>query len=149
MASPLSKLMPSVLRHAGVWEGTYRHIDCSGNTLDFHRSRVECLFPMHGTVVYIQKNEFTWDDGHYYRAEFSGVLKNDRIFWNTATFRGYGWAVSTDVFVLELERKDEPGVSFYESIVLGKGAKHRARTWHWFKEGICFKRTLCNERRVG
>lgn len=146
MANPLIEIMPPIMAHAGVWEGFYRHIDCQGNTLDLHRSRVECLFPDQGSVVYVQKNLFTWDDGRSYKAEFSGVLKDNQIYWDTETFRGYGWVASPNIFVLELERKDEPGAYFYESIVMGWNKTDRARTWHWFKEGKCYKRTLCDER---
>lgn len=147
MANPLRQLMPSVLAHEGIWLGTYRHIDLQGKTLDFHKSRVECLFPEHGAAVYIQRNCFTWEDGRCLQVEFPGILKEGRIYWDTETFRGYGWAASEHIFLLELERKDEPGAYFYESIVMGSTDNQRARTWHWFKEGRCYKRTLCDEYR--
>ncbi|TQV72621.1 hypothetical protein FKG94_18175 [Exilibacterium tricleocarpae] len=148
MTNPLQDLMPSVLAHAGTWVGSYRHIDSDGNTLDFHRSRVECVFPERGPVVYLQKNQFTWEDGRCYRVEFGGVLRDGRIYWDTETFRGCGWAAGAQVFLLDLERKDEPGARFYETIVMDAGQASRARTWHWFKDGRCYKRTLCDERRL-
>lgn len=148
MTSPLHKLMPAVLEHEGIWEGTYRHIDIEGNTIDLHKSRVECIFPEEGEVVYIQKNQFEWDDGKLFNIAFDGIIKDNRIYWDTETFKGYGWVASPNIFLLELERKDEPGAWFYESIVMGADKKHRARTWHWFKNGQCFKRTLCDEHLV-
>ncbi len=148
MSNPLHQLMPAVLEHAGVWQGTYRHIDENGETLDFHKSRVQCFFPEKGPVVYIQRNQFNWENGKVFNVEFDGVIRNDRIYWDTETFKGYGWVASPNVFLLELQRKDEPGAWFYESIVMGADKKHRARTWHWFKEGVCYKRTLCNESLV-
>lgn len=146
MSNPLEHLMPDVLNHQGTWVGTYRHLDGQGNTLDYHQSRVECIFPTEGKVVYIQRNQFDWEDGRQFKASFDGIVKNDKIFWDTDTFRGYGWVASPNVFLLELERKDEPGAWFYESIVMGADKAHRARTWHWFKQGKCYKRTLCDER---
>jgi len=148
MMSPLHKLMPDVLEHRGIWEGTYRHIDIAGNTLDVHNSRVECVFPQEGPVVYIQRNQFEWEDGRTFNVAFDGILKNDRIYWDTETFTGYGWVASPNIFLLELARKDEPDAWFYESIVMGADKKHRARTWHWFKNNQCYKRTLCDEHLV-
>ena len=148
MTSPLHKLMPAVLEHKGIWEGTYRHIDIEGNTIDLHKSRVECIFPEEGEVVYIQRNQFEWDNGKVFNIAFDGIIKDNRIYWDTETFKGYGWVASPNIFLLELERKDEPGAWFYESIVMGADKKHRARTWHWFKNGQCFKRTLCDEHLV-
>ena len=145
MANPLKQLMPMILEHEGVWEGEYQHIDKLGNIIDQHKSRVECVFPSDGPVVYLQKNQFTWQDGRVHTAEFGGVMHDSKIYWDTETFKGYGWAVSDRVFLLELERKDTPGASFTECIIMGSSKKKRARTWHWFKDGECYQRTLCNE----
>jgi len=148
MPNPLRKLMPEIYYHEGVWEGTYRHIDIDGTTLDFHKSRVECIFPDEGDVVYIQRNKFEWEDGRSYEVEFPGIIVEDKIFWDTDTFSGYGWQSGENIFLLELDRKDEVGACFREAIILGSHRKSRARTWHWFKDGVCFKRTLCDEHLV-
>jgi hypothetical protein len=140
--------MPEALRHRGIWRGTYRHIDIYGKTLDVHQSQVECVFPESGPVVYIQRNQFRWEDGREFKVEFDGYLKGNKIFWDTPTFTGYGWVASKNIFLLELQREDEPGAWFYESIVLDDNGTNRARTWHWFKQGECFKRTLCDESLV-
>jgi len=146
--NPLNDVMPSILRHEGVWVGEYQHINIVGEIIDQHRSRVECVFPDTGDEVYIQKNSFTWEDGREQTSEFAGVLEGERIFWDTLNFRGYGWVASPTIFLLELDRKDQPGASFSETIVLGSSGRDRARTWHWFKDGKCFQRTLCNERLI-
>lgn len=148
MSIVLRNVMPFIFEHEGVWEGVYRHIDVGGNVLDVHKSRVECVFPEDGEVVYIQKNRFEWDDGRVVTYEFPGILKNDRIYWDTETFSGYGWQVNENLFVLELDRKDDIGSKFYEMIVMDNNKNSRARTWHWFKNGTCFKRTLCDEQKV-
>ena len=49
---------------------------------------------------------------------------------------------------LRLERKDEPGVRFTEMIELSDDGRSRARTWQWFRDGVPFKRTLCDEWRI-
>lgn len=140
--------MPGIIWHKGVWEGTYRHIDMEGNTLDVHNSRVACIFPSSGETVYLQHNTFTWEDGRIHQAEFQGKLVGDKIYWDTDTFSGYGWITNDNIFLLTLDRKDDIGAKFHEIIVMGDNKNHRVRTWHWFKNGECFKRTLCNEYRI-
>lgn len=149
MANPLIKLMPTIHEHAGLWEGEYQVVDLQGKVIDQHKSRVECVFPEQGEVVYIQRNHFIWDDGREYKVEFGGVLIEDRIFWDTDTFTGFGWQAAPNIFLLELDRKDVEGASFSEAIVMGKSKRDRARTWHWFQQGKCYQRTLCNEWLVG
>lgn len=148
MSNPLKELMPAIFDHEGVWDGVYQYIDLEGQLLDQHLSRVECVFPDEGDVVYIQKNQFTWEDGRTHQVEFGGVLIENRIYWDTETFSGFGWQASPGIFLLELDRKDVQGASFSEAIVMGNTRKDRARTWHWFKDGKCYQRTLCNERLV-
>ena len=75
------------------------------------------------------------------------MLEGDRLFWDTPAFRGYGWTTLDDVRLLTLDRKDVPDASFTEIIVLGD-ANNRARTWHWFRDGRLYQRTLCDEWRV-
>ena len=144
----MQNALPAMLLHEGVWEGTYRVIDLDGRVIDQHESRVVCLFPDDGPYAYVQKNRFTWKDGRVFEAEFGGELRGDRIFWDTDRFEGYGWATLDDVVMLTLDRKDRPGESFTEIIVLAPDRSHRARTWHWFKKGALYQRTLCDERRV-
>jgi len=76
MSNPLHSLMPDLLRHQGVWEGTYRHVDISGNLLDKYRSRIECIFPEEGQEVYIQKNTYTWPDGRTIETSFGSIIKS-------------------------------------------------------------------------
>ena len=104
--------------------------------------------PDDGPFAYVQRNLFTWNDGREYRVEFGGELRDGRIWWDTERFSGYGWATRDDVVLLTLDRKDEPGSSFTEVIVLSPDGEHRARTWHWFRDGRLLKRTLCDEHRV-
>ena len=144
----LTGIMPAMLKHAGVWEGVYRHVDSANVEIDRHEARVECLFPNEGPFAYIQKNLFTWDDGKEYRSTLEGVLRDDKLWWDNDMFSGCSWESEFGLILLNLNRKDDPGANFYEIICLGDDGNHRARTWHWFKDGKPFKRTLCDERRV-
>lgn len=148
MTPELARAMPSLLRHRGVWEGRYRHLDADSLLLDSHGARIVCEFPDTGPHAYIQHNLFTWDDGRKYRATLPGVLQGDRLFWDTPTFSGYSWETRDGILLLNLDRKDEPGANFFEMITIGSTGEYRARTWQWFKDGRLYKRTLCDERLV-
>ena len=144
----IRECMPALLMHEGVWVGWYTTIDLDGRVVDSHVSRVCCEFPDDGPYAYVQTNRFAWDDGRTYQTEFGGVLEGDRIFWDTERFRGYGWTTHDNVVLLTLDRKDQPGDTFTEIIVLAPDGQSRGRTWHWFRNGRLFQRTLCDEHRV-
>mgnify|MGYP001810028245 FL=1 len=36
----LAAVMPTILKHEGVWEGVYRHVDAEGAPLDVHKVRI-------------------------------------------------------------------------------------------------------------
>lgn len=141
----LRAAMPSILRHEGTWRGTYRHLDAHGGHEDQHESEVRCEFPEEGPVAYRQHNLFRWPDGREQRAVLEGELREGRLWWETPTFRGSAWETHGGLILLDLERLDDPGARFYEIIVLGDGGRRRARTWHWFKQGRLYRRTLCDE----
>ncbi|MEL7030154.1 MAG: hypothetical protein AAGL49_13325 [Pseudomonadota bacterium] len=146
--SVIEREMPAVYRHKGLWTGVYRHVDVEGRTLDLHRATVDVTFPDEGPYDYIQKNHFVWQDGRETRAELPGVYRDGRLWWDTETFSGSAWQTEEGVVMLHLLRKDEPGASFTEVIIMGETGRHRARTWHWFQGGRLYKRTLCDEERV-
>ena len=139
--------MPAMQAHAGVWVGEYTHMGADGAVLDRHTSRVECVFPEQGEYAYVQHNHLTWDDGREQRATLCGVFRDGQLRFDTENFSGHCWETRDGIIMLNLERFDEPGARFYESIVLGDTGAHRARSWLWFKEGRLFKTTLCNESR--
>lgn len=141
-------IMPAMRKHEGVWTGVYTHVDAQGRILDQHDTRIVCEFPKVGPVIYAQHNLFTWSDGKQLRNYLPGTLENGKLWWDTPTFKGYAWETHDDVIMLNLTRKDEPGAYFIEAIILGATGTHRSRTWHWFKDGALYKRTLCEEQRV-
>ena len=143
-------LFPATRAHAGVWEGTYTHIDRDAQIEDQHASRVICSFPDDGSdVFYRQEIQFTWPDGRVRHDVFEGIPKEGALWYDTPTFWGKSWETDDGLILLNLERKDEPGARFFEIIAMGEGGRHRARTWHWFRDGALYRRTLCDENRVG
>jgi len=140
--------MPNMFDHAGVWEGTYTHLDAAAQIIDEHASQVICEFPTEGPFAYIQHNRLTWPDGRVNQVSFHGTYKNERLWWNTPLFSGSAWETRNGIILLDLDRKDEVGATFREIILMGDTGKHRTRTWHWFRDGQLFRRTICEERRV-
>jgi len=143
----LQRAMPALLAHEGVWTGRYRSVDLDGRTVDEHASRVECVFPGDGPWHYLQRNRFEWADGRVRESEFGGRLAGERLVWDVDTFSGRAWTTDAGIVLLELERKDQPDTRFTEIIVLGDDGASRARSWHWFRNGTFFQRTLCDEVR--
>lgn len=146
--SALAAAMPSLLAHEGVWEGSYLHLDAEGREIDRHAARIACLFPDEGPFHYVQRSLFRWPDGRERTAELPGMLRDGRLWWDLPAFAGVAWEGGEGVILLRLDRRDEPGLSFTEAIVLGSGGRERARTWHWFRNGRLVRRTLCAERRL-
>jgi len=140
--------MPAMKRHKGSWQGRYQHLDLNGQLIDQHQSTVRCEFPSSGEFAYIQYNHFVWEDGRDHKAILPEIYKDKRLWWDTETFHGYAWQSDNDIILLNLTRKDEPGAYFIEIIIIGDDDQHRSRTWHWFKDGRLYKRTLCEEMRI-
>lgn len=139
---------PAHIAHQGVWEGTYRHVSVDGSEEGRFRSRVTCEFPQEKGVFYRQTTELWSQDSVYSKAVFEGIDRVDHLFYDTPTFTGRSWETTGGHLMLDLLRKDEPGASFVEVIILGSDGCHRARTWHWFRQGQLYRRTLCEESRI-
>ena len=145
----MAALFPATRAHEGIWEGTYHHLNEAGEIVDVHASRVICEFPSDaGQVFYRQHIEFSWDDGRIRRDRFDGIVDGTCLRYDTPTFSGRSWETEDGLLLLNLQRKDEPGAMFYEIIAMGATGEHRARTWHWFRDGKLYRRTLCDERRI-
>jgi len=143
-----AQAMPNMLRHEGTWEGVYRHVDRDGTLVDQHEMTTVCEFPSGGEFAYVQHNHLRWNDGREARRSFGGVFRDGLLWWDNERFAGYGWETREGVLMLKLDRKDEPGVHFIEMITLSGDGQTRARTWQWFRDGVPFRRTLCDEWRV-
>jgi hypothetical protein len=148
MKPDFAAAMPNMIRHQGEWEGNYRHLDRDGALLDEHRMWTWCEFPDEGPFAYVQHNRLSWDDGRTATYEFGGVYRDERLYWDTDRFSGYGWETAEGTLMLKLDRLDVPGAYYIEMINIAPDNQTRARTWQWFKDGRPWKRTLCDEWRV-
>lgn len=148
MKADFAAAMPNMVRHAGEWQGVYRHIGREGSLIDQHHMWTWCEFPGEGPFAYIQHNKLRWDDGRSAVYEFGGIYRDGRLYWDTDRFSGYGWETEEGVLMLKLDRLDVPGAYYIEMINLAPDGQTRARTWQWFKHGKPWKRTLCDEWRI-
>lgn len=141
--------MPALFAHEGRWEGVYRHVDRDFALVDEHRMLTRCEFSDEGPFAYVQHNRVVRGGQVDVERSFGGELRDRRIWWDTERFSGWGWETHGGVLMLQLDRKDEPGVRFTEMIEIAADGRTRARTWQWFRDGDPFRRTLCDEWRVG
>ena len=139
--------MPLLARHEGEWKGTYIHIDAEGHILDQHASHLSCEFPQDGPYPYFQTNRYTWADGRSEEIKFPATYHDGKLWFDTERIKGYAWEVDDKTILLTWVYTTEPENYLYEMIQLSPCGNHRARTWHWFKDGQLFKRTLIKEER--
>ena len=93
-----------------------------------------------------------------YLDAFGEATDEDRAHWDRA--RAYGrevleridghcWEVDDHCIVLTWNYLEVPGVSLYELIHLDDSGTNRTRTWHWLRDGVCFQRTIIDEKKAG
>ena len=140
--------MPLLARHEGEWHGTYTFVDRDGNIIDRHRSAITCAFPKSGEFPYFQINHYTWDDGREEHIEFPATYRDRNIWFDTERIKGHCWEVDDRVIVLTWVYQKDPSVSLYELIHLDASGTNRSRTWQWMKDGVCFQRTLIDEKKI-
>jgi hypothetical protein len=148
MMNPITTEMPDLIRHNGIWQGTYHVIDRAGKTVDKHHSRIEVRFPQDGSHHYTQANHFWWDDGRESRGEYPGVCRDGILYWDNELIQGKAWSVDPLSIVLTWRRQDTPDAYLYEIIVINETNDKRSRTWQWVRDGEVYQRTLIDEVRV-
>jgi hypothetical protein len=147
--------MPLLARNEGVWEGWYRYYDATtGKQIDQHRSRLICRLPTEGPHAgrYHQTNYYFWEDGRTDVRDFPAWYEKGRIWWDNDLIKGWAAAMQPDdenrSTCLSWTRKGEEDMYLYEMIQLSVDGRNRARTWQWFKQDVCFQRTLIDEKFI-
>jgi hypothetical protein len=147
LRAALRAALPAMFAHEGEWEGTYRHIGVDGALIDDYHVATRCELPDAGPHAYVQHNRMTWADGRTAEFHFGGSLVGSQLVWNTERFDGHGWQ-SGAIILLRLDRRDVADSHYVEMIDIAPDGQSRMRTWHWYRNGSPWKRTLCDERRV-
>jgi len=150
----IASTMPLLAAQAGVWDGEYVHLDTDHNVIDRHRSRLVCrLFDGDdGKARLAQTNIYDWADGTREIRYFDGVFKGDRIWIDNVNIKGWSGSVALDetgrTIMVGWVRTGEPDFRFYELITVAEDGDAKNRTWHWYRKGRLFQRTLINEVRI-
>jgi hypothetical protein len=135
--------------HEGKWHGTYRHLNTDGAVVDLHEAIVICEVPSEGPYAYIQSSQFIWV-GHEQQFTFNGALSKNRLIFESERISGFAWVSHHDpeAMFLRFTRKDLPDIVITEMINKYGTSNARMRTWQWFKNGLPFRRTLVDEKRI-
>jgi hypothetical protein len=139
--------MPALFAHEGRWKGIYRHVSRDFRLIDQHEMETRCEFPDEGPFAYVQHNRILRDGELEVERSFGGALRDQRLWWDTDRFSGWGWETH-GLLMLRLDRKDHPDAWFTEMIELSRDGNSRMRVWQWFEGGEPVRRTLCDEWRV-
>jgi hypothetical protein len=146
--------MPQLMDSDGVWEGWYRYYDArTGMLTDQHRCRLICrIMEEDAPYPYYQTNQYFWEDGRVDIREFPAWYDEGRIWWDNDLITGWAAPMQPDDYhrstCLNWTRKGESDLFLYEMIQHSPNGIDRARTWQWFRDGVCFQRTLIDEKRV-
>lgn len=142
--------MPLFVRHEGEWQSRYTNIDPDGAVLDEYNVHIVCEFPDEENLAYHQTSTNTWSDGRTTQFIFGAQYneKRNRITWDSGGLKGELWELDETTLYLTFTFDDIPNVYVCEMIQLSKCGKHRARTWHWFKDEQLTQRTLVKEHRL-
>lgn len=154
MTGLIAAKMPLVAAQAGVWQGEYVHFDADHREIDRHGSKLVCrLFDgADGEARLAQTNIYTWADGSREVRYFDGRLRGDRI--EIANVNIDGWVAplamdATNATIMVLwTRAGEPDFRYYEMITVAEDGMAKNRTWHWYRKGRLFQRTLINEQFI-
>jgi hypothetical protein len=154
MTGQIALTMPLVAAQAGVWQGEYVHLDGDHREIDRHSSKLICrLFDgADGAARLVQSNIYEWSDGSREIRYFDGTLRGDRIVISNENIDGWVAPLAMDatertIMVLWI-RAGEPDFRFYEMITVSDDGLAKNRTWHWYRQGRLFQRTLINEHLV-
>lgn len=150
----ISEQQPIVAEQAGVWKGEYVHLDASHKIIDRHQSQLVCrlLDGPDGEAKLSQTNIYDWPDGTREIRYFDGVFKVDRVWISNDLIDGWTGAVAMDptnrTIMVGWTRPREPDFRYYEMITVAEDGNAKNRTWHWYRKGRLFQRTLINEVRI-
>lgn len=150
--SGIRQAMPMLVRSEGIWDGTYRHYDASGDKIDEHHSRLVCRLPASGPFDYHQTNHYRWSDGRTDVRDFQANYRDGRIWFDNELIKGWAAEDALDSYqrtmLLYWVRKGEPDTYLYEMIQVDDTCRQRTRVWQWIRDGKIRMRTLIDEQKV-
>lgn len=142
-----ARRFPVLARGAGLWTGTYTHLDPTGALIDEHEVDTQSEFPSDGSADFRLRIHNRWQDGRESQIELLADYRNDRLEWRD---RLVGWMQELDeqTVYLNFTYENDPSIRVCEMIQVSPDGQSRARTWHWFRDDLLFKVTLARETRT-
>ena len=150
----IAQKQPLVADQAGVWEGEYVHLDADNQVIDRHKSKLVCRLEdgLDGEARLSQTNIYDWADHTREIRYFDGVFKGDRVWIKNDLIDGWTGAIAMDptnrTIMVGWTRPHEPDFRYYEMITVAEDGDAKNRTWHWYRKGRLFQRTIINEVRT-
>lgn len=147
----IAEQMPLLAAQEGVWEGEYVHLDADHQVIDRHASRLVCRVydGPEGAARFAQSNIYTWPDQSREIRYFEGPFRGDRVWIRNELIDGWTGEIALDPtrrsLMVAWVRVGDPDFRFYELITMAEDGEAKNRTWHWYRNGRLFQRTLINE----
>ncbi|MEP3225561.1 MAG: DUF3598 domain-containing protein [Parasphingorhabdus sp.] len=153
MGGTIEDAMPLLVRHVGVWQGEYVHLDSKNREIDRHRSTLICRLTAHdATEQLVQSNIYDWPNQTREVRYFKATLSNDRLIIENENIVGWVAPLSLDqtqrTVMVAWTKTDDPSFRYYEMITLAEDGNSKSRTWHWYHNGMLVKRTLVDEKLI-
>jgi hypothetical protein len=151
--SPIATHMPVLYLVKGRWGGTYTETAPDGTPVDRYRFALDISFPEDGDAAYRQVTRYDWDDGRHvelvFDAAFAVIDGQPSIWWDHEVMHGRLYEVDDRTLHLRFAYKDGEGIEVQESMFVAPDGSSRMRTWHWFRHGVPYRKTIVDEWRTG
>jgi hypothetical protein len=128
----------------GVWEGTYTHVDSSGELLDRHFSRQETRIE---GDRWFERILYRWEDGREKKTDFRGHFAEEGLVLDDPDFHGETFLVRDDIVIFPYHWKSHSQTRIVETIVFANDER-RTRLWQTLEHGELVKVTIISERRL-
>ena len=138
--SRFAELLGSI---AGVWEGTYTHLEPSGTLLERYGSRQETR--LRGED-WFERIIYSRDGQAPEVLDFKARITGDTVTFDDPDFHGISYLVEGRMTVFPYHWKSNPGREIVEIITLATDT-YRTRLWQTFDDGVLTRITVIEESR--
>lgn len=143
--------VPALVQQMGVWDGTFRRYDDTGQLVQtFASTVVQRLEAKQGRWHYSQSNHYRFADGSQQCIEATGELRDGRL--HVQSDRLQGWAMDVPeapgTTLLLMESKDGSNLQVQEISQVLKGGRQRLRSFQAIQGGRIVGRTHIDEHKT-
>ncbi len=152
MTSIIEERMKVLARVKGRWRGTYLEQTPDGMEVDRYDFFLDISFPDEPGAAYRQVTRYRWPDGrqveHVFDAGFVETNGIPAVTWDHEIMSGRMFEIDDSTIQLRFSYKGAEQIQVQESMFVSPTGAHRMRTWHWFKGGEPYRKTIVQEHRV-